>query len=322
MHDELPGARGQGAQRGVRHPPRRHDHRARLHRRPDAARRAAQGLPSRPQRRINLVPTSTGAAKAIGLVIPELLGRLQGFAVRVPLPTGSLVDLTVELEHETSAQAVNDAIASAPTRASSKGILAYSEEPLVSTDIVQSSYSSVFDAGLTIVTGGTQVKVSPGTTTSGATPAASSTSRSGCSCRSRACLSRPISRRPSRGCPRCRASRARPRGGPCRARRRPRGSFLLDHARSDVGQGLVGTGEEDLARRGVGRGPARDVGRAVRTSRSVTTAHGRASVAPSAVSEHDDRVDVLGRHPLGHGHHRGVRSQVKTPGRIASPTRA
>ena len=108
---------------------------------------------------INLVPTSTGAAKAIGLVIPELLGRLQGFAVRVPLPTGSLVDLTVELEHETSAQAVNAAIRERADQAELKGILAYSEEPLVSTDIVKSPYSSIFDAGLTIVTGGTQVKV-------------------------------------------------------------------------------------------------------------------------------------------------------------------
>jgi glyceraldehyde 3-phosphate dehydrogenase len=108
---------------------------------------------------INLVPTSTGAAKAIGLVIPELLGRLQGFAVRVPLPTGSLVDLTVELEHETSAQAINAAMRERADQAELKGILAYSEEPLVSTDIVKSPYSSIFDAGLTIVTGGTQVKV-------------------------------------------------------------------------------------------------------------------------------------------------------------------
>ena len=108
---------------------------------------------------VNLVPTSTGAAKAIGLVIPELLGRLQGFAVRVPLPTGSLVDLTVELEHETSVQAVNHAMRERADQGELKGILPYSEEPLVSTDIVKSPYSSIFDAGLTIVTGGTQVKV-------------------------------------------------------------------------------------------------------------------------------------------------------------------
>jgi glyceraldehyde 3-phosphate dehydrogenase len=108
---------------------------------------------------VNLVPTSTGAAKAIGLLIPELAGRLQGFAVRVPVPTASLVDLTVEVEHETSAQAVNDAIRERADQGELAGILAYSEDPLVSTDIIGSSYSSVFDSELTLVTGGTQVKV-------------------------------------------------------------------------------------------------------------------------------------------------------------------
>jgi glyceraldehyde 3-phosphate dehydrogenase len=108
---------------------------------------------------INLVPTSTGAAKAIGLLIPELAGRLQGFAVRVPVPTASLVDLTVEVEHETSAQAVNNAVRARADERELRGILAYSEDPLVSTDIVKSPYSSVFDSGLTLVTGGTQVKV-------------------------------------------------------------------------------------------------------------------------------------------------------------------
>jgi glyceraldehyde 3-phosphate dehydrogenase len=107
----------------------------------------------------NLIPTSTGAAKAIGLVIPDLLGRLQGFAVRVPVPTASLVDLTVELEHETSAQAVNHALRDRADQDTLTGILAYSQEPLVSTDIIKSPYSSVFDSGLTLVTGGTQLKV-------------------------------------------------------------------------------------------------------------------------------------------------------------------
>jgi glyceraldehyde 3-phosphate dehydrogenase len=108
---------------------------------------------------INLVPTSTGAAKAIGLLIPELVGRLQGFAIRVPVPTASLVDLTVEVERETSAQAVNHAIRERADQGDLTGILAYSEAPLVSSDIVRSSYSSIFDSGLTLVTGGTQVKV-------------------------------------------------------------------------------------------------------------------------------------------------------------------
>ena len=79
--------------------------------------------------------------------------------MRVPVPTASHVDLTVELEHETSAQAVNHAMHERADQGALAGILAYSEEPLVSTDIVKSSYSSVFDSGLTLVTGGTQLKV-------------------------------------------------------------------------------------------------------------------------------------------------------------------
>jgi glyceraldehyde 3-phosphate dehydrogenase len=108
---------------------------------------------------INLIPTSTGAAKAIGLVIPDLAGRMQGYAVRVPVPTASLVDLTVELESETSVQAVNAAIRDRADQGALTGVLAYSEEPLVSTDVIGSSYSSIFDAGLTTVVDGTQAKV-------------------------------------------------------------------------------------------------------------------------------------------------------------------
>jgi glyceraldehyde 3-phosphate dehydrogenase len=107
----------------------------------------------------NLVPTSTGAAKAIGLVVPALAGKLQGFAVRVPLPTGSLVDLTVELERPTSVEEVNAVIEQRADRDELAGILRYSEEPLVSSDIVKSPYSSIFDAPLTTVTDGTLVKV-------------------------------------------------------------------------------------------------------------------------------------------------------------------
>ena len=107
----------------------------------------------------NLVPTSTGAAKAIGLVIPELVGKLQGFAVRVPVPTGSLVDLTVEVEQATSADEVNAVFAERADRGELAGILRYSEEPLVSSDIVKSPYSAIFDAPLTTVIDGTQVKV-------------------------------------------------------------------------------------------------------------------------------------------------------------------
>jgi glyceraldehyde 3-phosphate dehydrogenase len=107
----------------------------------------------------NLVPTSTGAAKAIGLVLPELAGKLQGFAVRVPVLTGSLVDLTVETERPTNADEVNAAFAHVADAGELEGILRYSEEPLVSSDIVRSAYSAIFDAPLTSVTDGTQVKV-------------------------------------------------------------------------------------------------------------------------------------------------------------------
>ena len=107
----------------------------------------------------NLVPTSTGAAKAIGLVVPELAGLLQGFAVRVPVPTGSLVDLTVEARQATSAEEVNELVRMRADRGGLAGILRYSEEPLVSSDIVKSPYSAIFDAPLTTVVDGTQVKV-------------------------------------------------------------------------------------------------------------------------------------------------------------------
>lgn len=91
---------------------------------------------------INVVPTSTGAAKAVGLVIPELEGRLNGFAVRVPLATGSLVDLTVETDRETSAHAINETFARFADRGSLEGILAYTQDPIVSSDIVGSTYFS------------------------------------------------------------------------------------------------------------------------------------------------------------------------------------
>jgi glyceraldehyde 3-phosphate dehydrogenase len=108
---------------------------------------------------INIIPTSTGAAKSLGLVIPELAGRLNGFAVRVPMPTGSLVDLTVETERTTSREEINAAFERLADRGAMEGILAYTEDPIVSSDIVKSPYSSTFDASLTVVIAGTQVKV-------------------------------------------------------------------------------------------------------------------------------------------------------------------
>ncbi|GAB7037392.1 MULTISPECIES: type I glyceraldehyde-3-phosphate dehydrogenase [Catenuloplanes] len=107
---------------------------------------------------LNLVPTSTGAAKAIGLVMPELKGKLDGFAVRVPIPTGSATDLTFVASRETTVEEVNAAVKAAAEGAL-KGYLTYSEDPIVSSDIVTDPASCIFDAPLTKVIGGTQVKV-------------------------------------------------------------------------------------------------------------------------------------------------------------------
>jgi glyceraldehyde 3-phosphate dehydrogenase len=108
---------------------------------------------------INLVPTSTGAAKAVGLVLPELNGKLHGFAVRAPVPTGSLVDLTFEAERETSVEEVNEAVRAVADKGDLEGILQYADEPLVSTDIQANPFSSIFDSQLTAVLDGTLVKV-------------------------------------------------------------------------------------------------------------------------------------------------------------------
>jgi glyceraldehyde 3-phosphate dehydrogenase len=108
---------------------------------------------------INLVPTSTGAAKAIGAVIPELDGKLNGFAVRAPIPTGSVVDLVCTVGRATSAEEVNEAFRDRADTGALEGILQYSEAPLVSSDIVRSPYSSIFDAPLTMVLDGDLVKV-------------------------------------------------------------------------------------------------------------------------------------------------------------------
>ena len=102
---------------------------------------------------INLIPTSTGAARAIGLVIPELKGKVDGMAIRAPIPTGSIVDLVVRVGRETSVDEVNEAYRAAAETDALDGILQYSEDPLVSTDIQNSPYSCIFDSGLTMVSG-------------------------------------------------------------------------------------------------------------------------------------------------------------------------
>ena len=116
-----------------------------------------QDMPHKDLRRaraagVNLIPTTTGAAKAVGLVLPELAGKLNGFAVRAPVITGSLVDLTFTPSRATSAEEVNAAVKAA-AEGPLKGILSYSEEPLVSTDIITNPHSSIFDSGLTQIIG-------------------------------------------------------------------------------------------------------------------------------------------------------------------------
>jgi len=116
-----------------------------------------QDMPHKDLRRaraaaLNLIPTTTGAAKAVGLVLPELNGRLNGFAMRAPVPTGSVVDLTFDSEKATNPEEVNAAVKAA-AEGPLQGILSYTEDPIVSTDIVGDPHSSIFDAGQTMVIG-------------------------------------------------------------------------------------------------------------------------------------------------------------------------
>ncbi|HEY8770137.1 MAG TPA: type I glyceraldehyde-3-phosphate dehydrogenase [Thermoleophilaceae bacterium] len=108
---------------------------------------------------MNLVPTSTGAAKAIGLVVPELEGKLNGIAVRAPVIDGSVVDLVVTVGRPTSVEEVNSIFEDKADSGSLEGILKYTEDPIVSTDIITNPYSSVFDSGLTMVVDERMVKV-------------------------------------------------------------------------------------------------------------------------------------------------------------------
>lgn len=113
------------------------------HKDPYRARAAAQ----------NIIPTSTGAASAVGLVIPELKGKLTGIALRVPVPTGSVVDLTVNLKRDTTAEEINKAMKEAAGKSPLKGILMYTEDPIVSTDIIHDPHSSIFAADFTQILG-------------------------------------------------------------------------------------------------------------------------------------------------------------------------
>jgi len=107
---------------------------------------------------LNIIPTSTGAARAVGQVMPELKGKLDGFSLRVPVPTGSIVDLTAVVARDVTVEEVNGALKAA-SEGAMKGILEYTEDPIVSSDIVGSSFSSIVDAALTMVQEGNLVKV-------------------------------------------------------------------------------------------------------------------------------------------------------------------
>jgi glyceraldehyde 3-phosphate dehydrogenase len=106
----------------------------------------------------NIVPTSTGAARAIGQVLPELEGKLDGMAMRVPVPDGSLVDLTVEVESTASVEAVNQAMEDA-SRSTLSGIMSYCTDPIVSSDVIGNSHSVIIDAALTQVLHGRMIKL-------------------------------------------------------------------------------------------------------------------------------------------------------------------
>ena len=106
----------------------------------------------------NIIPTSTGAAKAVGQVLPQLKGRLDGIAARVPVPDGSVVDLFVELEKRVTVEDVHAAIKSAAESKRMKGILQFMALPVVSSDVIGNSHSSIFDAGFTSITGGKYLK--------------------------------------------------------------------------------------------------------------------------------------------------------------------
>ncbi|HEY4687487.1 MAG TPA: type I glyceraldehyde-3-phosphate dehydrogenase [Candidatus Subteraquimicrobiales bacterium] len=108
---------------------------------------------------LSIIPTSTGAARAIGSVLPELKGKLDGMAMRVPIPVGSVVDLVAELEKNTTADDVNEAVKTAADKGKLKGVLGYTEDPIVSVDVVGNSFSSIFDGLSTMSLGGNMVKV-------------------------------------------------------------------------------------------------------------------------------------------------------------------
>ena len=150
LHDQLPRPDDQGAARGLRHRARDDDHDPRVHND-----QVILDFPHKDLRRaraaaLNMIPTTTGAAKAIGLVMPELKGKLDGFSMRVPVPTGSATDLTVRLSRPATKDEINAAFRAAADGPFA-GLVEYTEDPIVSTDIVTNPASCIFDSSMTNV---------------------------------------------------------------------------------------------------------------------------------------------------------------------------
>jgi len=124
--------------------------------------RVADQLHSDPHRAraaaVNIIPTSTGAAKAVGMVLPELNGKLTGMSLRVPVPAGSITDLVAVLSKDASVEAINSAIQAA-SEGPLRGIIEYTEDPIVSSDVIGNPHSCIFDANWTISLGGNMIKV-------------------------------------------------------------------------------------------------------------------------------------------------------------------
>ena len=147
-----------GAQRHLRHRLGHHDHHPQLHQRPGHPRLPAQGPAPRPRRRLSMIPSSTGAAKALKLVVPAMDGKLDGFAIRVPTPNVSVVDLTFVSEKPITDKSINEALKKA-SEGELKGILGYTDEELVSSDFKGNPLSSIVDSKLTKVVGSNTGKV-------------------------------------------------------------------------------------------------------------------------------------------------------------------
>ena len=158
VHHQLPRAAGQGAERQDRHRQRPDDHDPRVHQRPGLTDVYHEDLRRARSATMSMIPTKTGAAAAVGLVLPELKGKLDGFAIRVPTINVSLVDLTFIAKRATTVEEINKVMKEAADGAM-KGMLAYTDEPLVSVDFNHDPASSTYDATLTKVSEGTLVKV-------------------------------------------------------------------------------------------------------------------------------------------------------------------